>query len=81
MIHILESYEGNSVSFNRYKTIEEAQDLLQEWEQEDMSIAYDKIHSFKSLSRAFIFLLKRVNELGSTNNEVYVSLFLLLYFL
>ncbi len=70
MIHILESYSGNSVSFNRYKTYQEAQDLLQEWEQEGMSIAYDKIHSFKSLSRAFIFLLKRVNELGSTNNEV-----------
>tara|TARA_R100000329_G_scaffold37260_1_gene35135 strand:+ start:900 stop:1115 length:216 start_codon:yes stop_codon:yes gene_type:complete len=70
MIHILESYEGNSVSFNRYKTIEEAQEKLLEWEQDGMSVAYDKIHSFKTLSRAFIFLLKKLNEVGSTNNEV-----------
>ena len=70
MIHILESYESNSVSFNRYKTIEEAQEKLLEWEEDGMSIAYDRIHSFKTLSRAFIFLLKKLNEVGSTDNEV-----------
>ena len=70
MIHILESYEGNSVSFNRYKTFEEAQEKLLEWEEDGMSIAYDRIHSFKTLSRAFIFLLKKLNEVGSTDNEV-----------
>jgi hypothetical protein len=35
-----------------------------------MSIAYDKIHSFGTLSRAFIFLLRRLNEVGETDNAI-----------
>ena len=70
MIYILESYEGNSVSFNRYKTYQEAQNKLLEWQEDGMSIAYDKIHSFGTLTRAFIFLLKRLNEVGETDNAI-----------
>ena len=59
MIHILKSY-GGTVGYYQ-DTKPNLKKLLKEWEEEGMSIAYDKIYSFKNLTEVNKFLLKEIN--------------------
>ena len=62
MIHILKCY-GGTVGYYQ-DTKPNLKKLLKEWEEEGMSIANDKIYSFKNLTEVNKFLLEEVNKLG-----------------
>ena len=59
MIHILKCY-GGTVGYYQ-DTNPNLKKLLKEWEDEGMSIKYDKIYSFKNLTEVNKFLLKEIN--------------------
>ena len=59
MIHILKCY-GGTVGYYQ-DTKPNLKKLLKEWEEEGMSIAYDKKYSFKNLTEVNKFLLKEIN--------------------
>ena len=63
MKYILRSVDYDSIYYTQ-DTKPNLKKLLKEWEEEGMSVAYDKIYSFKNLTEVNKFLLEEVNKLG-----------------
>ena len=70
MIYILKAIEGNTVSYIKYKTLQEAEQQLVMWQKEDKGTGDDTIHTFASWQGAFSFMFTEANNLGSTDNAI-----------
>ena len=69
-IVLIKSYEGNSIGYKRCSTVSEAEHQLIDWEEQGLCTNRDEILSFSSIERAFFFLLREINKLGGTHNEI-----------
>lgn len=62
MIHVLKAI-GGGVGFH-HDTKENLEQLLKDWQEEDLSTSDDVLYSFEDYKSAFNFLLQQANKLG-----------------